>query len=512
MLLSPSRCIILILLINSVCSGRVLRKIKERVRKIQYEKAKKNVLMSAVNGHKPICEVRDGKIHQPLDHFDSQNDETFPQRFLVNEAYWERPHGPVFLFIGGEGPISEFDVLAGHHVDMAEEHGALLVALEHRFYGESINKDGLETENLGDLSSQQALADIAEFHQYISDRFDLSDKNTWISFGGSYAGALSAWLRGKFPHLVYGAVASSAPVKAKLDYSAFNKVVGLSLADEDVGGSDKCVGDIWEAFAAVEAALFAGNTTEVGKDFGCCETPEDLEDQIELMQSLADIVMGTVAYNEEGGILTIEELCDIMTNETETFDSETEAYDRLIKLVQIDRATGEEPCLDASHKQTIKDLSDTNLDSAYNGERQWYYQTCTEFGFFQTCEDASCPFSRMLTLQAQTDLCPVVFNIPQHSLPGHIAFTNKYYGGDHPNTDRVLYVNGDIDPWHELSVLEEDLDKEDKDMTILIEGTAHCADMNPDGIADRPALKQARKAIERKVAKWLKEAAWKLVG
>ncbi|XP_055752128.1 thymus-specific serine protease-like isoform X5 [Salvelinus fontinalis] len=511
MLLSPSRCIILLLLVNSVYSGRVLRKIKERVRKIQYEKAKKNVLMSAVNGHKPICEVRDGKIHQPLDHFDSQNDETFPQRFLVNEAYWERPHGPVFLFIGGEGPISEFDVLAGHHVDMAEEHGALLVALEHRFYGESINKDGLETENLGDLSSQQALADIAEFHQYISDRFDLSDKNTWISFGGSYAGALSAWLRGKFPHLVYGAVASSAPVKAKLDFSAFNKVVGLSLTDEDVGGSDKCVGDISEAFAAVEAALFAGNATEVGKDFGCCETPEDLEDQIELMQSLADIVMGTVAYNEEGGILTIEELCDIMTNETETFDSETEAYNRLIKLVQIDRATGEEPCLDASHKQTIKDLSDTNLDSAYNGERQWYYQTCTEFGFFQTCEDASCPFSRMLTLQAQTDLCPEVFNIPQHSLPGHIAFTNKYYGGDHPDTDRVLYVNGDIDPWHELSVLEEDLDKEDEDMTILIEGTAHCADMNPDGVTDRPALKQARKAIERKVAKWLKEAARKLM-
>ncbi|CAB1348744.1 unnamed protein product [Coregonus sp. 'balchen'] len=348
MLLSPIRCIILLLLVNSVYSGRVLRKIKERVRKIQYEKAKKNVLMRAVNGHKSMGE-----------------------RFFVNEAYWERPHGPVFLYIGGEGPISEFSVLAGHHVDMAEEHGALLVALEH------------------------------QFHQYISDRFDLSNKNTWISFGGSYAGALSAWLRGKFPHLVYGAVASSAPV------------VGLSLADKDVGGSDKCVGDIWEAFAAVEAALFAGNATEVGKDFGCCETPEDLEDQIELMQSLADIVIGTVAYNEEGGILTIEEL-------------------------------------------------------------------------YQTCEDASCPFSRMLTLQAQTDLCPEVFNIPQHSLPGHIAFTNN--------------------------VLEEDLDKEDKDMAILIEGSAHCADMNPDSATDHPALKQARKAIERKVAKWLKEAAWKLMG
>ena len=39
---------------------------------------------------------------------------------------------------------------------MAEQHGALLLVLEHRFYGDSINPDGLKTENLEDLSSQQA--------------------------------------------------------------------------------------------------------------------------------------------------------------------------------------------------------------------------------------------------------------------------------------------------------------------------------------------------------------------
>lgn len=39
---------------------------------------------------------------------------------------------------------------------MAEDHGALLVALEHRFYGESMNPDSLETDDLSDLSSQQA--------------------------------------------------------------------------------------------------------------------------------------------------------------------------------------------------------------------------------------------------------------------------------------------------------------------------------------------------------------------
>lgn len=38
---------------------------------------------------------------------------TFLQRFFVNEVYWQPPDGPVFLFIGGEGPIFDFDVLAG---------------------------------------------------------------------------------------------------------------------------------------------------------------------------------------------------------------------------------------------------------------------------------------------------------------------------------------------------------------------------------------------------------------
>lgn len=40
---------------------------------------------------------------------------------------------------------------------MAEEHRAMLLAVEHRFYGDSINPDGLKTENLAHLSSQQAL-------------------------------------------------------------------------------------------------------------------------------------------------------------------------------------------------------------------------------------------------------------------------------------------------------------------------------------------------------------------
>ncbi|XP_073780478.1 thymus-specific serine protease [Danio rerio] len=492
--MSVMSCVTVILLIDLVCSGQVLWRIKDHVHNIQQAKVKQ---------HLTHATPKKGTIHQPVDHFDRQNDKTLPQTYFVNDVYWQRSDGPVFLYIGGEGPLSKFSVLFGHHVEMAERHGALLVALEHRFYGESINPDGLETDKLRDLSSQQALADLAAFHHYISQRFSLSHRNTWISFGGSYAGALSAWLRGKFPHLIYGAVASSAPVYAVLDFSSYNRVVGHSLTNEAVGGSKKCVAEVKGAFAAVEAALLMGNETEVGKEFGCCETPLKLEDKTELLHSLADVFMGTVQYNEQGVAFSIAELCDIMTNKS---DPREEAYDRLVKLVMMYRARENLPCLDVSHEKLFLELNNTTATSSY---RQWFYQTCTEFGFYQTCEDDSCPFSRRFTLQSQTELCSRLFNISQDSLLVSIDFTNQYYGGNQPQTQRVLYVNGNIDPWAALSVVWNET-MADNDRVIFINGTAHCMDMNSEKSVNKPALHQARKRIEERVTTWLKSAALKI--
>lgn len=42
----------------------------------------------------------------------------------------------------------------------------------------------------------------------------------------------------------------------------------------------QCLAGVREAFAAVEAALMGGNGSQLAVDFGCCQIPEDLDDQV----------------------------------------------------------------------------------------------------------------------------------------------------------------------------------------------------------------------------------------
>uniref|UniRef100_H3BFZ0 Serine protease 16 n=1 Tax=Latimeria chalumnae TaxID=7897 RepID=H3BFZ0_LATCH len=437
-------------------------------------------------------------LQQPLDHFNRQNNQTYKQRYWVNGDFWRRPNGPVFLFIGGESALFMFDVLAGEHVDLAEKYGALVVAVEHRYYGASINPDGLTEKNIRFLSSQQALADLASFHIFLTQQYNLTLNNTWICFGGSYPGSLSAWFRLKFPHLVFAAVATSAPVRAELDFTGYNKVVAESLMDPVVGGSKKCRDAVTEAFHAVDKAIHAGNISQLEKDFQACSKLNGSLDETELVSDLADIFMGAVQYNLELPGYNIAVLCDIMTNATLG-----SAYARLIQANQKFMQSSFLKCVDYSYQKSLAELSTTNISAKGIGLRQWYYQTCTEFGYYQTCEDDSCVFSPLMTLSSQLDLCTRVFGISAKSVQQAVQFTNEYYGADQPRSSRILFVNGNIDPWHALSVLKNQTESE---VAIYINGTAHCANMRPSSPSDPKSLIEARREIDYQIGEWLKAA------
>ena len=90
--------------------------------------------------------------------------------------------------------------------------------------GSSFPRD-LSVDNLQYLTSEQALADLATFHKFFNDKYQVSDQAKWISFGGSYPGSLSAWFRLKYPHLVYGAISASSPMTALTDFKGHSSML-----------------------------------------------------------------------------------------------------------------------------------------------------------------------------------------------------------------------------------------------------------------------------------------------
>ena len=56
-------------------------------------------------------------------------------------------------------------------------------------------------------------------------------------------------------------------------------------------------------------------------------------------------------------------------------------------------STYKQKCLDSSYMSTIDQLRQTAWNtSASVGGRQWTYQTCIEFGFFQSTDSPQQPF------------------------------------------------------------------------------------------------------------------------
>ena len=81
------------------------------------------------------------------------------------------------------------------------------------YYGESLpfGNESFKIPKIDYLSSQQALADYAYLVKYLKEKYD-AEESPVIAFGGSYGGMLSAWFRMKYPNMVQGALAASAPI------------------------------------------------------------------------------------------------------------------------------------------------------------------------------------------------------------------------------------------------------------------------------------------------------------
>jgi len=292
-------------------------------------------------------------------------------------------------------------------------------------------------------------------------------------------------MRIKYPHLISASVASSGPVNAEVDFYQYLAVVADSLA---FYGSAECVSNIAVATQKIQALIQTSDgLSTLSQLFTTC-APIEQEDIPNFMQYLAGNFMGIVQYNLEIPGANISTLCNIMTNQS------TDPLTNYIALWDLFRGGD---CVDVSYGDMIQELKNTTLSSSVGG-RQWFYQTCIEFGYFQTSDSPDQPFGNMFNLSTQTQQCADVFGFD--FLPD-VNWTKTEYGANEPDGSDIIWINGSIDPWHALGVLEAPQGAPYS--VYVINGTAHCADMLPSFSGAPASLAVAQDAIKAQLSSWI---------
>ncbi|XP_045494073.1 putative serine protease K12H4.7 [Colias croceus] len=438
-------------------------------------------------------DVKTSWITMPIDHFDPQNKDTYQMRFMFNDEFFGGDGYPIFILVGGEWDIVEGWLRAGNMYEAARENKGYQFYTEHRYYGESLPYQNFTTQNLRFLNVDQALADLAYFISEMKSHPRFANSKV-VLYGGSYAANMVIWFKQKYPHLVVGGVGSSGPILAKVDFTGYLEVVHQAFLSE---GGEQCIATIRQGIADTIAAMNTeAGRRELERNLRLC-APLDYNNEYELgfLSGLISWTFSTSVQQARPG--SLRTICDNFA--TEAYG--TNPMEKIGGYIATIRNLGEDDCWNINYENYIEGYRNRNTNS-----RAWYYQTCTEYGYYQTAPRIGTVFDqlRWLSVAFYVDVCKQAYDPSFDEAFVYAAAdrVNRVYGGLEPKVNNTVNIHGIIDPWHALGVYEEDLSETSP--TYTVPRASHCFDMQRWLRTDTIRMTNAQQAARRLIASWLK--------
>lgn len=411
-----------------------------------------------------------------VDHFDKENNSTFTQRYYVDSQYWDGK-GPVFFEIGGEGTLS--GPPGGYMATLAKNYSALLVALEHRFYGESIPNSNSLTENLKLLTVDQALADLAAFTEYYKVEGNTGD-SLWFVFGGSYPGALASWYRISYPDHSVGSLSSSGVVNCIVDFPEFDMQVSAAVGNT-------CADQI----RRIQSAFAKKVTTDEGwgeaLDMFYCEKDMWKED---FFYMIADSWSMTDQYSAKST------LCSTILSVGEDADDET----LMRTFAELSNSFwGKDFCAGGFYNtEALADPLRWDVNS-----RSWRWQTCYEVSYFNTAPKQGSLRALSVDMEYHLKQCAYIFGYDMFPTSAQV---NAKFGGDSPRAHKVFYTDFSDDPWQRASV-DYPVSSDQPYKLAMCDDCGHCMDLHTPQESDPQELKDTRNEFEHYLFEWMEDAS-----
>ncbi|KAK6150564.1 hypothetical protein DH2020_015496 [Rehmannia glutinosa] len=418
-------------------------------------------------------------INQTLDHFSPYDHRQFKQRYYEYLDHFRAPNGPIFLKICGESACN--GITNDYLGVLAKKFGAVVVSLEHRYYGKSSPFQSLTTENLGYLSSKQALFDLAVFRQYyqassnpilctLSDwkiltrkvKKEGKDKCVTVANlhmllfqafalsevslrscgrGHQILLSLSAWFRLKFPHLTCGSLASSAVVLAVYNFTDFDKQIGESAGPE-------CKSVLQEITRLVDQKL---GTNE--KALKTLFSAAELKNDGDFLYFLADAAVTAFQYGNP------DKVCVPLLEAKKAGKDLVEAYATYVKEYYV-KSLG--VSVETYNQQHLK-------KTALSSDRLCVLNS---FGFLRLTDNLINQV--IINGRYHLDLCKNVFG---EGISPDVTATNLYYGGTRIAGSKIIFTNGSQDPWRHASKQTSSPEAEMPSYIITCHNCGHGTDM-----------------------------------
>ncbi|KAF1760852.1 hypothetical protein GCK72_009103 [Caenorhabditis remanei] len=458
----------------------------------------------------------EGYLKAPIDHFSFTNDYEFDLRYFLNTDNYESG-GPILFYTGNEGSLEAFAENTGFMWDLAPELKAAVVFVEHRFYGKSQpfkNQSYTDIRNLGYLSSQQALADFALSVQFFRNEKIKGAKNSAvIAFGGSYGGMLSAWFRIKYPHIVDGAIAASAPVfwftDSNIPEDVYDFIVTRAFLDS--GCNRKAVEKGWIALDELAKTDSGRQYLNVLYKLDPKSKLENKDDVAFLKQYIRESMeaMAMVNYPYPTSFLSslpswpVKEACKFASQPGKSQEESAEQLYNIVNLYYNYTGDKSTHCANAA-----------KCDSAYGSLGDplgWPFQTCTEMvmplcgsGYPNDFFWKDCPF----TTEKYAEYCKQTFAQISYNktLLRPLAGGRAFGATSLPSASNIVFSNGYLDPWSGGGYDHSDKVQGSVISVILKQG-AHHYDLRGAHPQDTEEVKKVRAMETAAIKKWIKEKA-----
>ncbi|XP_078401820.1 lysosomal Pro-X carboxypeptidase-like isoform X2 [Cetorhinus maximus] len=420
------------------------------------------------SGHTEQFDYETRYFQQKVDHFGFAEDVTFKQRYLIADRYWNHNGGPILFYTGNEGDIVWF-----------------------------CNNTNLK--HLNYFTSEQALADFAVLIRSLKQTIPGAQTSPVIAIGGSYGGMLAAWFRMKYPNIVVGALAASAPIwqfEKLTPCGSFYTIVTNDFLKSGQGCAES-IKNSWDAINNLSST--AEGLTFLSRTFHLC-SPLQASDVASFKSWLIDtwVNLAMVDYPYEANFLQplpawpIKVVCTFLKDPSLSAESLLQNIFQAVNVYY--NYTGNAECLNISQTAT------SNLD-----DQGWYYQTCTEM-VMPFCSDGVNDMFEPVPwdLQLFSDTCKKDWGLR----PRPDWITTLYGGKNISSHSNIVFSNGGLDPWASGGVTKS---ISDTLIAIVIPEGAHHLDLRSRNDKDPTSVGKARALEVEYFKKWIEEAKNALV-